>query len=119
MPRNICQITENNCSSKHTIPEPQYVTDSSTNPLFYYFKITPFSIAISKTSSLHDTNRLPWRKGLIVNLFKKGDREDPGNYRGITFLSVVGKLVCTVLKNRLVHCYDKEGALHEGYIGWL
>ena len=30
-----------------------------------------------------------WREGLIVNLFKKGDREDPGNYRGITLLSVV------------------------------
>ena len=29
------------------------------------------------------------REGLIVNLFKKGDREDPGNYRGITLLSVV------------------------------
>ena len=25
-----------------------------------------------------------WREGLIVNLFKKGDKEDPGNYRGIT-----------------------------------
>ena len=32
-----------------------------------------------------------WREGLIVNLFKKGDKEDPGNYRGITLLSVVGK----------------------------
>ena len=30
-----------------------------------------------------------WREGLIVNLFKKGDKEDPGNYRGITLLSVV------------------------------
>ena len=33
-----------------------------------------------------------WREGLIVNLFKKGDKEDPGNYRGITLLSVVGKV---------------------------
>ena len=33
-----------------------------------------------------------WREGLIVNQFKKGDREDPGNYRGITLLSVVGKV---------------------------
>ena len=31
-----------------------------------------------------------WR-GLIVRLFKKGDKEDPGNYRGITLLSVVEK----------------------------
>ena len=29
-----------------------------------------------------------WREGLIVSLFKKGDREDPGNYRGITLLNV-------------------------------
>ena len=31
-----------------------------------------------------------WRDGLIVNIFKKGDREDPGNYRGITLLGVLG-----------------------------
>ena len=35
-----------------------------------------------------------WREGLIVNLFKKGDKEDPGNYRGIPLLSVVGKIFC-------------------------
>ena len=34
---------------------------------------------------------MKWREGLIVSLFKKGDKEDPGNYRGITLLSVVGK----------------------------
>ena len=59
-----------------------------------------------------------WREGLIVNLFKKGDREDPGNYRGITLLSVVGKVFCKVLNNRLVHCLDKEGVLHEGQAGF-
>ena len=44
-----------------------------------------------------------WREGLIINLFKKGDREDPGNYRGITLLSVVGQLFCKILNNRLVN----------------
>ena len=42
-----------------------------------------------------------WREGLIVSLFKKGDREDPGNYRGITLLNVVGKLQCC-MKDREV-----------------
>ena len=48
---------------------------------------------------------------------KKGDREDPGNYRGtcITLLSVVGKVFCKMLNNQ---CLDKEGALHEGQAGF-
>ena len=38
-----------------------------------------------------------WREGLNVNIFKKGDREDPANYRGITLLSVVRKVFCKIL----------------------
>ena len=59
-----------------------------------------------------------WREGLIVNLFKKGDKEDPGNYRGITLLSVVGNVFCKGLNNRLVQYFDKGGVLHEGQAGF-
>ena len=59
-----------------------------------------------------------WREDLIVNIFKKGDREDTANYRGITLLSVVGKVFCKILNNRLVQCLDKEGVLHEGQAGF-
>ena len=45
---------------------------------------------------------MQWRDGLIVNIFKNGDREDPGNYRGINLLNVVGKVFCKILNNRLV-----------------
>ena len=33
-----------------------------------------------------------WREWLVVNLLKKGDKADPGNYIGITLLSTVGRL---------------------------
>ena len=49
-------------------------------------------------------------EGLIVNIFKKEDCEDPANYRGFTLLSVVGKVFCKILNNRLVQCLDKQGA---------
>ena len=49
----------------------------------------------------------------IVNIFKKEDRKDPGNYRGITLFSVIRNVFCKILNNRLVQCLDKEGALHE------
>ena len=52
-----------------------------------------------------------WRQGLRVSLYKKGDAEDLGNYRGITLLNVVGKLFCKI---RLV---ESEKALHEGQAG--
>ena len=60
------------------------------------------------------------REGLIVNLFKKGDKEDRGNYKGITLLGVVGKVFCKglVINNRLVQYLDCGGKLHEGQAGF-
>ena len=42
----------------------------------------------------------PWRSGDIVNIFKKGDKKDPGNYRGITLLNVMGRLYTKVIDSR-------------------
>ena len=61
---------------------------------------------------------MKWREGLIVSLFKKGDKEDPGNYRGITLLSVVGKVFCKILNDRLVQYLDKSSKIHEGQAGF-
>ena len=59
-----------------------------------------------------------WREGLIVNLLKKGDEKEAGNYRGITLLSVVGKVFCKVVNNRLVQYLDCGSKLHEGQAGF-
>ena len=42
-----------------------------------------------------------WRDGLLSPLYKIGNRLNPDNYRGITLLSVLGKLFTRVLNNRL------------------
>ena len=44
---------------------------------------------------------LNWTEGYIVPLFKKGDQNQPENYRGITLLSTFGKLFTRILNNIL------------------
>ena len=57
-----------------------------------------------------------WRKALIVPLFKKGDPTDIDNYRGISLLSLPGKVFAIVLKHRLKRW--AEGLLLEGQCGF-
>ena len=47
------------------------------------------------------------REGVVVNLFKKGDKADPGNCRGITLLSTVGETVCKILNDRIGKCWRR------------
>ena len=43
-----------------------------------------------------------WTSGIIVPIYKKkGDPTDPSNYRGITLLSVLGKVFTKMLNDRL------------------
>ena len=45
-----------------------------------------------------------WVKGLIVPIYKDGDK----NYRGITLLSVVGKIYTAVLNRRIMTVRDQQ-----------
>ena len=42
-----------------------------------------------------------WKDASIVTIYKKGDRTDSGNYRGISLLSIAGKIFARILLNRL------------------
>ena len=42
-----------------------------------------------------------WREAIIVPIYKKGSRAECGNYRGISLLSVVGKIYARVVCDRL------------------
>ena len=46
-----------------------------------------FDIAWKCGKTLHE-----WREAIIVPIYKKGSRDECGNYRGISLLSVVGSM---------------------------
>ena len=43
-----------------------------------------------------------WRYAILVSLYKKGSKSDCNNFRGISLLSIVGKLFSRITLNRLV-----------------
>ena len=55
---------------------------------------------------------------MIVSFFKKGDREDSGNYRGITLLNVVGKLFNKVLNYRVLQWLEEHNKSSESQAGF-
>ena len=55
-----------------------------------------------------------------MNLFKKEDKADPGNSRGITLLLIrtVGKTFCTIFNDRMGTTMEKEGKICQGQAGF-
>ena len=43
-----------------------------------------------------------WKDAIMVSIFKKGLTDDCGNYRGISLLSIVGKVFARILLNKLL-----------------
>ena len=76
-------------------------------------------------SKLHDLLNLiweaevcpeEWKHGTIIKLPKKGNLADCGNWRGITLLSVPGKIMAMILLDRIYEALD--GRMREGQAGF-
>ncbi|KAH9593899.1 hypothetical protein MS3_00002414 [Schistosoma haematobium] len=59
-------------------------------------------------NEIWDEERVPtdWKEGLLVKIPKKGNLSNCDNYRGITLLSIPGKVFNGVLLNRMKDCVD-------------
>lgn len=67
-----------------------------------------------------ETGEIPelWLNGVVIPIFKKGDVKDPGNYRGITLLSCVGKLFTSLINSRLTEYLNVNELLLDNQAGF-
>ncbi|CAH8593510.1 unnamed protein product [Schistosoma intercalatum] len=61
-------------------------------------------------NKIWDEEQVPtdWKEGLLIKILKKGDLSKCDNYRGITLLSIPGKVFNRVLLNRMKNCVDAQ-----------
>ena len=74
----------------------------------------------SLLTSIWEKEELPkdFRDATVVSLYKnKGSRTDCGNYRGISLLSIAGKILARILLNRMIK-HISEGNLPETQCGF-
>jgi hypothetical protein len=60
-------------------------------------------------NSILNKEELPdqWKESIIVPLYKKGDKTDCSNYRGISLLSTTYKILSNILLSKLTHIQRK------------
>ena len=66
-------------------------------------------VALVRCTFKHGSISESLKMGLLTPIFKnKGTRQQAINYRGITVLPVIGKIVETVIKCRTNNCVQKR-----------
>ena len=62
-------------------------------------------VVIQKVKNMWNTSATLWEEplkvGAIIPLFKKGDKSDPNNYRGICLLPILSRILGRILATRI------------------
>ena len=94
--------------------------DKLINEFFIHGNTYLCPILCNLFNRLFETGYFPdtWTEGYIIPLHKKGSINDVENYRGITLLSVLGKLFSSVINNRLSDWAERYFILIEAQAGF-
>ena len=90
-----------------------YINEMFKHGKFYLLKpITKLFNIVLQTHTVPNE----WKKGFLTVIYKSGDVNCTGNYRGIVVCSCLGKLFSIVMNNRLKHKLENEHILsdHQG-----
>lgn len=90
--------------------------DRTTSEMFLFGGEEMKGILLGLFNHLRETESIPadWQSSTIVNLYKEGDRADPGNYRGIALISCIGKLYLSLWAQRLASYGDSRLSESQG-----
>ena len=71
-------------------------------------------------NKIYELGQFPhkWTQAIIVPLFKKGDTNQPGNYRGISLLCIISKLFTAILNKRLYNWAEQNEKISEEQAGF-
>ena len=94
--------------------------DSLINEFFLYatIELKVFIVILFNTILKLEYFPASWAVGSITPIFKKGDKDDPNNYRGISIISCLAKLFTKIMNNRLNTWVDEQNILTDVQYGF-
>ena len=80
--------------------------------------IKPFLLKLYNRLLINGEYPRLWGEGIIVPIFKGGNPDEAGNYRGITLINIMGKIYSQILLNRLNKWAETEEKLLDSQFGF-
>ncbi len=81
-------------------------------------EITPIVTFLVNTSLRTGMFPSKWKKARICPVFKSGDKKDPCNYRPISILPILSKIIERTVFDQLYPFLDKNNMLHDSQSGF-
>ena len=61
----------------------------------------------------------PWKKSVVSPIYKKGNKNDPNNYRPISLTSIICKVMEGIIKDNIVAYFNKYKLFNDNQFGFL